>query len=71
MSIAMLFSVTVPLIAPAAVLFFACKLATDKVDILVMCPTDSEREAGLSYAKLVPLVAVASLIMFNSAMLLQ
>ena len=40
-------------------------------DILVLCPPDKEMEAGLSYGKAVPVVAVASLIFFNAAMCAQ
>ena len=87
-SIVTLFSVTVPLIAPAGALFFAAKLVADKYvchapppcfsrnilrmyDILVLCPPDKEMEAGLSYGKVVPVVAVTSLIFFNAAMCAQ
>jgi hypothetical protein len=38
---------------------------------LVHCPPDSEKEAGLSYGKVVPVVTVASLILFNAAMFAQ
>jgi hypothetical protein len=71
MSIVILFSVAVPLVAPAGVLFFGAKLAADKYDILVLCPPDSEKEAGLSYGTTVPVVTIASLILFNAGMLAQ
>ena len=71
MTIVTLFSVTVPLVAPAGALFFGAKLAADKYDILVLCPPDSEKEAGLSYGKIVPVVTVSSLILFNAAMFAQ
>ena len=71
MTIVTLFSVTVPLIAPAGALFFGAKLAADKYDILVQCPPDSEKEAGLSYGSTVPVVTVVSLILFNAAMFAQ
>jgi hypothetical protein len=71
MSIVTLFSVTVPLVAPAGALFFGAKLAADKYDILVLCPPDSEKEAGLSYANVVPVVTVMSLILFNAGMFAQ
>ena len=71
MTIVTLFSVTVPLVAPAGALFFGAKLAADKYDILVLCPADSEKEAGLSYGRIVPVVALASLIFFNVGMTTQ
>jgi hypothetical protein len=70
-SIVTLFSVTSPLIAPAGALFFATKLATDKYDILVLCPPDSEREAGLKYGKMASIVALAALIFFNTGICTQ
>ena len=70
-SIVTLYSVTSPLIAPAGALFFATKLATDKYDILVLCPPDDEREAGLKYGKMASIVALAALIFFNTGIFAQ
>ncbi len=38
---------------------------------MVLCPQDSEKEAGLSYGRVVPVVALASLIFFNIGMVSQ